>query len=55
MKNITFEKYQGNGNDFIVIDSRGTDLYKNFKAKKFFDIKKICNRQFCIGADGVIL
>jgi len=54
MKNITFEKYQGNGNDFIVIDSRGNDLYKNYKSNKFFDIKNICNRQFGIGADGVI-
>ncbi len=54
MKNITFEKYQGNGNDFIVIDSRGNDLYKNYKSNKFFDIKEICNRQFGIGADGVI-
>jgi len=54
MKNIKFEKYQGNGNDFIVIDSRGNDLYKNYKSNKFFDIKHICNRQFGIGADGVI-
>ena len=54
MKNITFEKYQGNGNDFIVIESRGNYLYKNYEINKFFDIKKICNRQFGIGADGVI-
>jgi len=54
MKNIKFEKYQGNGNDFIVIDSRGNDLYKTYKSNKFFDIKNICNRQFGIGADGVI-
>ena len=54
MKNITFEKYQGNGNDFVVIDSRGNDLYKNYKTNKIFDIKNICNRQFGIGADGVI-
>ena len=54
MKNIIFEKYQGNGNDFVVIDSRGNDLYKNYKTEKIIDIKKICNRQFGIGADGVI-
>jgi len=54
MKNVTFEKYQGNGNDFVVIDSRGNDLYKNYKTNKIFDIKQICNRQFGIGADGVI-
>ncbi len=54
MKNITFEKYQGNGNDFVIIDSRGNELYKNYKTNKIFDIKKICNRQFGIGADGVI-
>ena len=54
MKNITFEKYQGNGNDFVVIDSRGNNLYKDYKTNKIFDIKNICNRQFGIGADGVI-
>jgi len=54
MKNITFEKYQGNGNDFVIIDSRGNELYKNYKTNKIFDIKKICNRQFGVGADGVI-
>jgi len=54
MKNINFEKYQGNGNDFIVIDSRRNDLYKEKKTNNYFDIKKICNRQFGIGADGVI-
>ena len=54
MKNITFEKYQGNGNDFIVFDCRENDLYKNYNSNNFLDIKKICNRQFGIGADGVI-
>ncbi len=46
MKNITFEKYQGNGNDFVIIDSRGSELYKNYKTNKIFDIKKICNRRW---------
>ena len=40
MKNITFEKYQGNGNDFIVFDCRENDLYKNYNSNNFLDIKK---------------
>ena len=54
MKNIVFEKYHGNGNDFIVIDSRNNNVYENFISNKIIDIKNICNRQFGIGADGVI-
>ena len=54
MKNVFFEKYQGNGNDFIVIDSRRNNLYNDCILNKNIDIKEICNRQFGIGADGVI-
>ena len=54
MKNIIFEKYQGNGNDFIIIDSRKNNIYKNFLSNHIFDINRICNRQFGIGGDGVI-
>ena len=54
MKNIIFEKYQGNGNDFIIIDSRGNEIFNNFKSKDIFDIKKLCDRQFGIGGDGLI-
>ena len=54
MENIFFEKYQGNGNDFIIIDSRGNEIFNNFKSKDIFDIKKLCDRQFGIGGDGLI-
>jgi len=54
MKNIVFEKYQGNGNDFIIIDSRNNEIFNNIKSNNYFNIKKMCDRQFGIGGDGVI-
>jgi diaminopimelate epimerase len=47
---INFYKYQGTGNDFIIIDSRkiNLDLTEN-------NIKNIANRKFGIGSDGVII
>ena len=55
MNNVLFEKYQGNGNDFIIIDSRNNNNLDNFHSKDIFDIKKLCDRKFGIGGDGVIL
>lgn len=48
---LNFFKYQGAGNDFIIIDKYTTN-YLVDKISSF--IKKLCNRKFGIGADGVI-
>jgi len=54
MNNFEFYKYQGNGNDFIIIDSRNKDLYNQLISNSIFNVKKLCDRNFGIGADGII-
>ncbi len=49
--NLTFYKYQGTGNDFIIVDNRT----KTFPKNNVSIIEKLCDRNFGIGADGVIL
>jgi diaminopimelate epimerase len=48
---IPFYKYQGTGNDFILIDNRAEHV--NNLSKK--QVETWCNRRFGIGADGLIL
>lgn len=48
---IVFYKYQGTGNDFVIMDNREN----NIPALSEKQIKKICDRKYGIGADGIML
>ncbi len=48
---FSFDKYQGTGNDFIILDNR----QKNFSSLTERDIRLMCHRHFGIGADGLLL
>ena len=48
---IEFYKYQGTGNDFVIVDNRNNE-YANLTSKQ---VKHICDRNFGVGADGLML
>lgn len=49
MKRINFAKYQGAGNDFVLIDARTDDPCLSGEQIRF-----LCDRRFGIGADGLM-
>lgn len=48
---IDFYKYQGTGNDFIILDNRN----KKYDALIRKQVEFLCDRRFGIGADGLML
>ena len=48
---IHFYKYQGTGNDFIILDNRKNE-YSFLSSDQ---IRRLCDRRFGIGADGLML
>jgi len=47
--NLRFAKYEGLGNDFLVVDSPTDTLLEAAQ------VAKLCNRHFGVGGDGVLL
>ncbi|CAN5909768.1 diaminopimelate epimerase [soil metagenome] len=48
---ISFHKYQGTGNDFVMIDNRKNQ----FSSPDEQTVSRLCHRRLGIGADGLIL
>jgi diaminopimelate epimerase len=48
---LDFFKYQGTGNDFVILDNRQNE-YPSLNTEQ---IRRICDRRFGVGADGLML
>lgn len=52
MNILPFEKYEGAGNDFIIVDFFEHGEFIDLEDQQF--IEKLCDRRFGIGADGLM-
>ena len=52
---LQFSKYQGLGNDFLMLDGRGASSTDSSYGLTPERIQRLCDRRFGVGADGVIL
>ena len=52
---LTFSKYQGLGNDFILMEGRSGQLPAEVHSPDPDWVQRICDRRFGIGGDGLIL
>src|SRR5271163_1090993 len=48
---LRFAKYQGAGNDFLVIDDRA----RSFPLERREVVAQLCRRKYGVGADGILL
>ena len=48
MTSISFSKYSGNGNDFVILDDPGYSITPLL-------VQRLCDRHFGVGADGVLI
>lgn len=48
---IEFYKYQGTGNDFVILENRD-NIYDGLSSEQ---VKQICHRRFGVGADGLMM
>jgi diaminopimelate epimerase len=52
---LQFSKYQGLGNDFLLLDGRGAEVEGAGFGLTEEAVRRLCDRRFGVGADGVIL
>ncbi|CAN5770286.1 diaminopimelate epimerase [soil metagenome] len=48
---IKFNKYQGTGNDFVILDNRNNE----FSSLSTEQVKRLCDRRFGVGGDGLMM